>query len=175
MARMAMSPAISITLQEDIPIMKRLNIRASLSLHAACSANGTGQVIRGLDYYTVSPCVAGSGIRFLHDLSLELPQALEDKEAWPNRHWPALCDFAAITGQESRRRNHVWAPFNMPSTLPATYGRLGASIQIKLHQFLKARTPQSAQGMASAATSSLLEGNRGQRYGMRPGLSQDQQ
>jgi len=51
----------------------------------------------------------------VHDVPLDLPQALEDRGGWPNRELANyFADYAGILVKHLGDRITLWAPFNMP-------------------------------------------------------------
>jgi len=164
--------------QEDIAIMKRLNLKSyrfSTSWPRVLP-EGTGKVNqKGLDYYSrLADALLEAGIRpFCTIYHWELPQALEDRGGWPNRDLASyFADFAAILAKNLGDRITVWAPFNMPVTF--TYHGYGNGWdpphKKDIDQFLKAaHTVNLAQGMAfRAIKAESSKATVGSAYGMEP-------
>ena len=164
--------------QEDIAIMKRLNLKSyrfSTSWPRVLP-EGTGKVNqKGLDYYSrLADALLEAGIRpFCTIYHWELPQALEERGGWPNRDLASyFADFAAVLAKNLGDRITVWAPFNMPVTF--TYHGYGNGWdpphKKDIDQFLKAaHTVNLAQGMAfRAIKAESSKATVGSAYGMEP-------
>jgi beta-glucosidase len=163
---------------QDVALLKNLNqksYRFSISW-SRIQPIGTGAPNhKGIDHYSrLVDAILEAGIRpFCTLYHWDLPQALEDRGAWPNRDVAAyFADYAGILAKNLGDRVVVWAPFNMPWTF--TYLGYGIGVfppcKSNYNDFLKAaHTVSLAQGECSRAIKAASsKATVGSAYGMAP-------